>query len=310
MSQNSTANAANSNTAVPLDQFLLDIPKLFNIRLYHSLLHENTVFGQSLLYYNECGSTQTIATELLSQAENKLTSGTAILTESQTAGRGRVEGRSWISEAAGNIYCTLILKLNDAQLLPKLNFCLAIAIAHSINNLTNHLLAAKIKWPNDIYINNKKVSGILIDCDCVNSNNFQLKIGFGINCLQNMQQISSAQDKYVIQHASSIQQELSAVNNKTIQLNQIRERLLAAIFNEFQLLLQQSDWNKIAQLYSQLDLTLNQAITVMPNKREDSATYYNAISKGINADGNLLVIKDGTDKPIALVAEEVGIKLK
>jgi len=163
---------------------------------------------------------------------------------------------------------------------------------------------------NDIYLNNKKCGGILIDCDCLGAKEFHLKIGFGINCEQQMNEINSTNDKSITQQATSIQQELNSIPNHLVDLRKIREQLLAGIMNRFQSLLQESNWNSVTKLYSKYDLTLNQTIIVMPNKREDESSYYTATSKGINNQGNLIVIKDKTAEEIVLVAEEVGIRLK
>ena len=128
--------------------------------------------GSKILVYSGTSSTNDIAAEY---AKDKGNDGLAIFTEQQTNGRGRA-GNKWLSTPGDSILCSIVLtdsKLNSE--LPSL--ACAVAAAEAIGN------QAKIKWPNDIILNGKKVAGILLESKKDNGNITYI-IGIGINCHQ------------------------------------------------------------------------------------------------------------------------------
>jgi BirA family biotin operon repressor/biotin-[acetyl-CoA-carboxylase] ligase len=137
--------------------------------------------GKTLIELPSCPSTNDHALSLLSK--NKPKEGTVILTFNQTQGRGQV-GSQWIGEAYQNIAFTCILYPHFLS--PKeqisLNQAVALAAFHLVNQHTEKVV--KIKWPNDIYVGDKKVAGILIQ-NLLSSNKFNTSIvGIGINVNQ------------------------------------------------------------------------------------------------------------------------------
>ena len=105
--------------------------------------------------------------------------GALILAESQIAGRGR-HGRRWHAAPGSNILASLILRhrlLANQIGLPSIIG--AVAIATAIHELTN--LSASIRWPNDVLIRGKKVSGILIELEYDRNRQPFLVMGFGVN---------------------------------------------------------------------------------------------------------------------------------
>jgi len=132
------------------------------------------------VYYKEIvTSTMDISREL---AANNEPHGTVILADYQSAGRGRIKDRVWQMEKGANLPFTILLRYPGIMNMPKaltlrtgLAVCLAIeAFAPSLKN------KVQVKWPNDIMIHGKKVSGIL----CEASEN-EAHIGIGINAAQN-----------------------------------------------------------------------------------------------------------------------------
>jgi len=112
--------------------------------------------GRKILVYSCTSSTNDIAAEY---AKNKKNDGLVIFTEEQTAGRGRA-GTKWHSGRADSILCSIVLtdcKCN-AELL---SLTCAVAIADGLGKIGG--TEAKIKWPNDIILNGKKVAGILLE---------------------------------------------------------------------------------------------------------------------------------------------------
>jgi len=114
--------------------------------------------GKKLVRLDEVGSTNDHAKRLV--LEQGAGEGTAVVALSQTKGRGRL-GRRWISPPGG-IYLSLVLKpYKDLAKLPIITLLTALAAVRTIRGLTG--LDAKVKWPNDIIIADRKAGGILCE---------------------------------------------------------------------------------------------------------------------------------------------------
>ena len=134
----------------------------------------NTQFvGKKLYYYEVVTSTMNKARE---KALKGAMEGTTIIADKQTSGRGRM-GRVWLSPQ-GNLALSLILK-PQLEHLPSLVMIASLAVLRTIKNSTN--IDAVIKWPNDVLINGKKVSGILIESEVRDSTVNYTIIGIGLN---------------------------------------------------------------------------------------------------------------------------------
>ncbi|WP_343377525.1 biotin--[acetyl-CoA-carboxylase] ligase [Francisella-like endosymbiont] len=120
--------------------------------------------------------------------QNNFCDNTIFISEFQTDGFGRFN-RKWISPFGKNIYCTL-LEVVELDIL-KLNG-LSLVVAMSIAKILKRLdLNAKLKWPNDIFINDKKIAGVIINISAEVNDRAKLFIGFGINVnMQHNQEIS------------------------------------------------------------------------------------------------------------------------
>lgn len=131
--------------------------------------------GSNIVYYKKINSTQRAATELANAGADE---GTVVVAESQTDGRGRI-GRHWWSPPGG-IYLSVILRpaLKPVEAV-KFTLIAGVSVAKVIAKLTD--LEPKLKWPNDIIINEKKAGGILTEMnaevECIN----YIVIGMGIN---------------------------------------------------------------------------------------------------------------------------------
>lgn len=120
----------------------------------------NTIFtGKTLVYLPTCHSTNDHANHLLS-TENPI-EGTLVITPDQTAGKGQ-RGNTWESESGKNLTFSLILRPSFLKIAHQfyLNILSSLAVRVTISQFLQ--TEVKVKWPNDIYLNNKKISGILI----------------------------------------------------------------------------------------------------------------------------------------------------
>lgn len=132
--------------------------------------------AHDILYFDSIDSTNN---EIKRQAEAGAKEGILAIAECQTAGRGR-RGRTWESPAGTGIWMSFLLKPDiSPEKAPMITIIAALSCAGAVNEVTG--LKAGIKWPNDIVINGKKLTGILTEMsaetDCVN----YVVVGIGIN---------------------------------------------------------------------------------------------------------------------------------
>ena len=114
-------------------------------------------FGTPHRHYRQVGSTNTVAREL---AEAGAPNGTVITTDEQTAGRGR-QGRTWTAPPASALLFSAIVRPLESRhpLLP-------LAVPLAVCGAAEHLrpgAECKVKWPNDVHLGGRKLSGILIE---------------------------------------------------------------------------------------------------------------------------------------------------
>ena len=135
------------------------------------------VFGKKdIEYFKEIDSTNTKAKDL---AQGGAPEGTVVIAEKQTKGRGR-RGRTWLSPEGDGIYATLILRpaMSPGEA-PRITLMTAVAVAEALLSLIQ--IDIRIKWPNDILVNGRKLAGILTeitaDMDAVN----YIVVGLGLN---------------------------------------------------------------------------------------------------------------------------------
>lgn len=139
-------------------------------------IHATEWAGCEIYYFDSIDSTNTKAKEL---AEEGHPSGTLVVADRQTAGKGR-RGRSWESPSGIGIFMTLMLKPeinpNHASML---TLVAAMATTRAIRRVIG--VPAMIKWPNDIVMNGKKVCGILTEMSAQFDYINHIVIGIGIN---------------------------------------------------------------------------------------------------------------------------------
>lgn len=136
-------------------------------------------YGQNIRYIETCPSTQFLAHE---EAQSGAVDGTVVLAEEQTAGKGRM-ARVWESKAAKGIWMSVITRpLLAPHQAPQMTLVAAVAVTRAIEDITG--LSAQIKWPNDILINGKKVTGILTELQADPDVVKAIILGIGINVNQ------------------------------------------------------------------------------------------------------------------------------
>jgi BirA family transcriptional regulator, biotin operon repressor / biotin---[acetyl-CoA-carboxylase] ligase len=131
--------------------------------------------GRTLHYRESLESTNELAYQL---AMEGAAHGEVVIADQQTRGKGR-RGRSWSSPPGKNLYCSIILRPELApQRAPELTLVTAVAVAASLREFGAQV---KIKWPNDLLLNQLKVGGILTELSAEQDRIHFAVVGVGVN---------------------------------------------------------------------------------------------------------------------------------
>ena len=142
---------------------------------------ETLFIGKNYLKFDEISSTNSWLMERLSV--QNFPEGTVVYAKSQSNGKGQ-RGGSWTAEALSSLTFSLLLKPSFLPISKAydLSICIALAIHDCLNELRPGF---SIKWPNDIYFEDKKVAGILIENQLNKSSYQNAVVGIGLNVNQN-----------------------------------------------------------------------------------------------------------------------------
>ena len=148
-------------------------------------IYPKTFFaGQIVQYLPSCQSTNDEAATLIAQADPP--EGTLIVTDQQTAGRGQ-RGNRWEAQSGQNLTCSLILYPTFLRATEQfwLNMAISLGIHDTLRPLLGDQAAAlRVKWPNDVYVGNQKMGGILIENSLYGYQLATSIIGMGLNINQ------------------------------------------------------------------------------------------------------------------------------
>ena len=137
---------------------------------------KSLLMGRKMQSVSETVSTNLSAFRL---AEEGAEEGTTLIADFQSGGKGRL-GRIWASPQGVNLYCSVILRPDIKPVAaPQLTFLSAVAVARAIERLTD--LKPRIKWPNDILIDGKKVAGLLNEMSAETDKVNFVVLGIGVN---------------------------------------------------------------------------------------------------------------------------------
>lgn len=153
---------------------IISSPDKLNENEINEILETNYI-GKKIIHYDTIDSTNKVAKNL---AYNGAETGTVIISEEQTLGRGRL-GRNWSSPKGKTISMSIILKPNIPTVIaPKATILGAAAVYCGLEDMGIH---TQIKWPNDIILNGKKVCGILTEMSGEMDKLNYIVMGIGIN---------------------------------------------------------------------------------------------------------------------------------
>lgn len=265
---------------------LLGSPDVISEAEISSLLNTQWA-GKQVVYFEETDSTNNQAKAF---GEKGGAHGTLFVADKQSAGKGR-RGRAWSSPSGESIYMTLLLRPEiTPERAPMLTLVMGLSTAEAIRQVTG--AKAKIKWPNDIVINKKKVCGILTEMTTEMMYVNYVVIGVGINVNQ------QSLPKEIADTAVSLREVTGEVCR--------RSELIAAVLERFEVnygtFLKNRDLSGLKEAYDAVLVNCGQEVKVLEPGNE-----YDAVAEGINENGELIVsLPDGQKKSI--FAGEVSVR--
>jgi BirA family biotin operon repressor/biotin-[acetyl-CoA-carboxylase] ligase len=245
--------------------------------------------GHPARYVASTPSTNAIAQELARQGAEE---GSLVITDYQTHGRGRLE-RKWLSPPGADLLFSLIFRpaLKPAQAF-QITAAVSLAVAHAIRQETG--LDAFIKWPNDIYIREKKASGILTELGIVGNQLAYAVAGIGIN----------------VNSDPSLHPELQGIAT-SLRLETghyvARLPLLAAIMEfleQFYSRLKSGEFQALKIMWDALSLVRGRQITISTGN-----ALHEGIAESVDDDGTL-IMRDRNGRKSRFVCGDVSLSLK
>lgn len=243
--------------------------------------------GRPVVYYEKTDSTNARAKRL---GEEGFDHGALAAAGQQEAGRGR-RGRSWYAPFGTNIYMTILLRPDFGPAkAPMLTLVMALATAEALQDMTG--LPAKIKWPNDIVVNGKKICGILTEMSAEIDYISHVVIGNGINV--NNEEFPEE----IVDTATSLYLETGR--------KWTRSELIAAVMKRFEenyeIFADEEDLSGLQERYNAFLVNTGREVRVLEPGNE-----YTGTAHGITPTGELIVEKtDGTK--IEIFAGEVSVR--
>lgn len=211
--------------------------------------------GRDIRYYSSIPSTTGIAKVLCNRKDVSKLHGTVIIAEEQTGGIGR-QGRAWVSPKGG-VWITIILKPTiPIDHLHMITMAGSIAVVRALRK--EYDLGALIKWPNDIYIGDKKVSGLLLELTAEADTIHYCLLGIGIDANIDPDLLPPTIKDAITTLSSELGFEVD------------RSALLARLLKEFEqrfLLIESEEHESIIREWKSLSMTLNHRIHVKTLKK-------------------------------------------
>jgi len=217
-----------------------------------------------------------------------LESGDACVAEYQQAGRGR-RGRQWVSPFGSNLYLSMYWRLEQG---PAAAMGLSLVIGIVLAEALKELGAAdiRVKWPNDIYLDDRKLAGILVELTGKTGDAAQIVIGAGINLAMRTPAAEAINQGWI--------------NLQEAGITVDRNVLSAKIVNKLRLALAQFEQDGLAPFvgrWASLDNFINRPVRLLIGDREILG-----IARGIDQQGGLILEQDGVRK--SWVGGEISLR--
>lgn len=251
-------------------------------------LLDTEIFGRKCYYFNEVTSTND---EAKLKALNGACEGSIVITEKQTSGKGRL-GRNWFSSEKAGIFMSMILRPDIIPMqAQQITLITGISVSSALENLTN--LDVKIKWPNDVVINGKKVCGILTEMSAEMEIIKFIITGIGIN----------VNNDYFSEEIKNKATSILLETGKRFD----RKNIIAEVLKEFEknyFLYCKNGFNQFLSEYKNKCLNLGHQVKLI---NKENITF--GIAKDISENGELIV-EDEEGNLKTVFSGEVSVKMK
>lgn len=225
---------------------------------------------------------------LREQAQNGAKEGTVLIAETQTEGHGRFDRRFFSPQGTGLYMSVLLRPRVAAEQVSLITPAAAVAVSRAVRAVLGK--ETGIKWVNDVYLDGRKVCGILTESAFTGNRAAYTVVGIGINV-------------YVPQGGFPTELQNVAAALAEQEETDLRHRLAAAVLNELWLLYQALPDTAFMQEYISRSVVIGKEITVCRGGEETIAT-----AREISENGHLLVqYQDGTEEWLA--GGEISVKL-
>ncbi|ORM67753.1 biotin--[acetyl-CoA-carboxylase] synthetase [Pantoea wallisii] len=219
---------------------------------------------------------------------DQLSSGYACIAEYQQAGRGR-RGRKWFSPFGANLYMSMYWRLEQGPAAAMgLSLVIGIVMAEVIQSLGAP--DVRVKWPNDLYLHDRKLAGILVELTGKTGDAAQIVIGAGINLMMRTEGTAEINQGWINLQEAGIKIDRNELAAKMI--NSLREALP---------LFERDGLAPFIQRWQALDNFINRPVKLLIGDRE-----VQGIARGIDQQGGLLLEQNGEIK--SWVGGEISLR--
>ena len=228
--------------------------------------------GWNILYFPEVSSTMDVAR---GQAKKHCPDFTVVIAGRQTKGRGRLN-RRWLSDDGG-LYFTMVLRPPiPLQSSFKVSFLASLTLAKVIRKTLQ--IDAMVKWPNDILVDERKISGMLVELEAEADRVFFIALGMGINVNNDPSEAEPG--------ASSLR--------KIIGRQVSRKDLLALFLKEFRYWMKKADFDHVISEWKKHTVTLGRHVRIVTQQAESEG-----LAVDVDENGALVLeLADGKRKKI------------
>ena len=223
-------------------------------------------------YFDEVTSTMDVAGNL---ARNNAPHFTVVIAGRQSKGRGRLK-RTWVS-SQGGLYFSMILRPEIPPVLSsRVNFAASMILARTLRN--RYHIDARVKWPNDILVHEKKVAGLLSEMEAETDRITFINIGMGVN----------------VNNDPTPREPMATSLKKILGRNISRKQLLSEFLDEFEHRMDTGTLDNVISEWKTHTMTIGRQVTIVTTHDE-----FKGIAMDVDNTGALeLKLGDGSIKKI------------
>jgi len=226
-----------------------------------------------VVFLEEVDSTTTEAARLLAQRRD---TPFAVLATRQTAGRGRL-GRVWHSSDGGNLYTSLAFRPNlpPAQM-QTITLWFGVQVCHFVNKELG--VPLKVKWPNDLTCEGRKVAGMLTEARVDSDRTRDLVYGLGINI--------NARCSEWPKEVSAVATSLAQIRGAALPINKVASQLLETITRAYRSYVDGTYRTEFEELWATYDALKGREV-----RASKGNTPIAGVANGIDSHGNLILLQ-------------------